>query len=107
MARYSGTYGSWQLDDLPGCSQVCVSHSAFILPDKRGGDLGNNYHRVRLIQIKEQKYDAVIATVDERNERQIKILTKFGWTKLRVFKSNKTGHDVGLWFRDVKQEEKL
>lgn len=100
--RYSDQFGCWQLDDLPGCSQVCVSHSAFVLPSHRDKGFGDQYHKQRLQQIKDLKYDSAIATVDEENHRQIKILTNNGWSRVHVFESSKTKHKVGLWVKDVR-----
>ena len=99
--RFSGKYGTWQLDDLPGCSQVCVSHSAFVLPDKRREGFGTAYHQERLRQIADLKYDCAIATVADGNEYQKRILTEARWTCVHKFKSRKTGHYVGIWVKDI------
>lgn len=100
--RYSAAFGTWQLDDLPGCSQVCVSHSAFVLPEKRNKGHGTEYHQQRLEQIRDLKYDYAVATVDALNVRQVKILKEAGWSELNTFTSSKTGHTVILFGRHMR-----
>lgn len=97
--RYSSVSGTWELDNLPGCTQVCVSHSAFVLPELRGTGHGKADHEERLEQISELKYNYALATTDSRNERQNNILIKNGWRELDRFMSSKTQHNVIIWGR--------
>lgn len=89
------------IDPLPGSSQVAVFHSAFVLPQYRNSGHGDRAHYERIFAAKEALYDYGLVTVDSKNEVQIKILKKWEWTLLAEFKSNKTGHIVGLWGRPL------
>lgn len=86
-----------EVTPLPGCAQVAVIHSAFVIPEKRGQGVGQEAHRQRLSRIADDLYDLVVCTVDEANAAQVRILVKNGWRRATVFKSSKTGHIVGLW----------
>ena len=99
--RYSDEFGCWQLDDLPGCSQICVSHSAFVLPDARSKGYGDKYHKQRLQQMKDLHYECAIATVREGNVHQEMILNNNGWDKIHSITSKKTGNKVGIWIRNI------
>lgn len=101
--RFIQPNGSYSLDDLPGNTQVCVSHSAFILPNKRGTGLGNKYHVERLGKIRELRYDLAICTIVASNVRQRGILIRNGWKKVEDadFESSKTGSLVELWYRKM------
>ncbi len=99
--RFKEEFGTWQLDDLPGCSQVCVSHSAFVLPHQRGNGWGTIYHEARLNQMHDLHYDYAVATTSAGNEMQNSILRKAGWTILDRFHSRKTQHEVLLWGRKI------
>jgi RimJ/RimL family protein N-acetyltransferase len=96
--QIDGVFGS--IDDLPGCTQVAVSHGVYVPKDKRGQGLGFG------AQLKRQKmcfdelgYDMMLCTVDSENRPQQKILLNTGWKWLTWFKSRKTGHIVDLYAR--------
>lgn len=101
--RFSSETGTWQLDNLPGCNQICVSHSAFVLPEERNKGQGKLDHEIRLTQMVELLYDAAIATVDMENKRQLHIMETYGWKKVFEFTSSKTTHRVGLFVKDLKE----
>jgi hypothetical protein len=100
--RFANQYGTCQIDDLPGCSQVAVSHSVFVLPKYRNMGKGYENSVLRNTRMREMLYDAAICTVDETNEREIKCLLSENWHKVHVFLSSKTGHTVGIWVKDIK-----
>jgi hypothetical protein len=87
-----------EIDSLPGCSQIAVSHSAFVKPEARGNGVGGAFHheRLRLMQ-HNLGYDYAICTVDLANRAQIEILAAENWLTLGSFKSSKTGHFVGIF----------
>lgn len=94
--QFNGVYG--ELDSLPGCSQVVVSHSVFTPAEYRGHGLGHLAARNRQeFVFGELGYDMMICTVDASNEVQQSILKKMGWTFMRGFDSRKTGHRVEMW----------
>lgn len=99
--RYKSDEGTWQLDDLPGCSQVCVSHSAFVLPHLQGKGHGTKDHEFRLIQMKELLYDVALATVNLNNKRQVHIMERNGWKLVHTFASSKTQNSVGIYIKDI------
>lgn len=86
-----------EVDSLPGCSQIAVMHSAFIPLEDRKKGKGSLRHRERLAILRSLGYDAALCTVDLNNKPQLKILKKCGWVHLSTFKSQKTGHKVGMF----------
>lgn len=95
-----------EIDTLPGCSQVGVSHSVFIPPDLRGKGLGKKANAIRLGYMQEHLcYDYALCTVDLNNARQVHILIENGWQKLDEFISSKTGHRVALYGRRLNDSE--
>lgn len=90
-----------EISSLPGCSQVGVLHSAFVLPQHRGNGIGKLAHQNRLDIARENLYDYALCTVDSENEPQIKNLLSNGWDLLDRFESNKTGHKVEIWGRKL------
>lgn len=90
-----------EIEDLPGCSQIAVFHSAFVLPQYRNLRVGEEAHLARLDLAKKLLYDAALCTVSATNEAQIRILRKNGWILIMTFKSRKTGNDVCLYAREL------
>lgn len=91
-----------EVDSLPGCSQIAVIHSSFVSLDNRAKGVGTDAHFDRLHRLHHDfLYDCCLCTVDDNNIPQINILLKAGWTKACVFKSRKTGHNVGVWIRPL------
>lgn len=97
MAGYSNIFGACELDSIPGCSQLAISHGVFVLPTYRGAGLGAANHKLRLDRARQLHYDCVIATVDAANEKEKRNLLEHGWTKLHSFKNSKTEHTVEIW----------
>jgi L-amino acid N-acyltransferase YncA len=91
-----------EIDSLPGCSQVAVSHSAFTQPGLRGRGRGRMGNKTRLDYMKTLGYDYALCTIDVANEAQVSILKKNGWSRLDSFVSSKTGHDVALFGKGLK-----
>lgn len=93
-----GTYG--EIDTLPGCTQVAVSHAVFVPITNRGKGAGKAAQAARLSVLKEGLgYDYAVCTVDLANARQLHILEEAGWKHLDSFPSSKTGHNVALFGR--------
>lgn len=87
-----------ELDSLPGCSQVAVSHGVFLPIHHRGDGLGTDANKERQrIAFEELNYDMMICTIDGNNGAQRHILCKNGWKLLTEFNSRKTGHVVEVW----------
>lgn len=88
-----------EIDSLPGCSQIAVSHSVFLPEHKRGKGQGSAAHAARLEALKQLGYDYVICTVQTTNIAQVRLMEKFTWSPLEMFVSTKTGHSVRLYGR--------
>jgi len=97
--RFSDEVGTYELDSLPGCAQICVSHNAFVFPVMRGQKKAEDWHKRRLAEIKRLGYDRVICTVRINNLAQIKILERNGWSKMHEFTSSYSGNVVQLYIR--------
>lgn len=95
--RFSNTFGACEIDSIPGCSQLAISHGFFIKSQHRHQNFGSANHQLRLDRAKDLCYDCMIATVDAANESEKKILTKNGWKCLHSFKNSKTEHTVEIW----------
>ena len=95
--------GSYQLDDLPGCTQVVVSHAVSIRKPFRGSGNGKRAHLDRLDAIGEYGYDYAIWTVEDNNEAQKMKLADTGWHLLDQFDSTKTGNTVNIYGRRIPQ----
>lgn len=90
-----------EIDNLPGCSQVAVFHSAFVHPDFRGKGVGKLAHYDRVETAKGLGYNAAICTCSMSNTAQVKILKEAHWKVVHKFTSDKTGNIVGLWVRSL------
>lgn len=78
-----------ELDSLPGCSQVVVSHAVFNR-GPRGFGHGSKAHSERLKLMYKLGYDYALCTVRADNLPQNQIMKKFGWHRLTLFTSEKT-----------------
>jgi predicted acetyltransferase len=87
----------YELTNLPGCSQVVVSHDLFIRPSERRKGKSHAAMQKRLAHMRELGYNYVICTVNAANEAEIKALGGSGWKLLDMFFSSKTEHTVQLW----------
>ena len=95
--RFSNGVSVYELTNLPGCPQVCVSHGMFIKPEHRGQGLSTDEMRRRLARCKDLGYNVVTCTVSMNNSAQLHVLYKIGWVKDYEFVSNKTGNTVGSY----------
>ena len=95
----NGTIG--EIDTMPGCSQIGISHAVFRPVIKRGKGQGGLAHKGRLTHMEDLGYDYALCTVDMSNEAQLHILKKYGWHQIDEFISSKTGHTVGLFGRPL------
>lgn len=95
--RYNSNKAIQQLTDFPGCNQICVSHSMFILPEHRGHGYASKAMYERIRTCKELGYDVITCTVNSMNNKQIYLLNKYRWIKDYEFKNTRTGHTVQAW----------
>lgn len=97
--NHDGVIG--EIDNLPGCSQIAVFHSVFVLPGLRGRGLGKLAHAERLIEAEHLGYDMAMCTAQLSNVPQIKILEENKWECVNTFTSKKTGNLVGLFIKGL------
>lgn len=102
--RYGDYCHSYQLDDLPGCSQVVVSHSMFIIPAYRNQGYSYKCGFDRLRMMRDLHYDYAICTVDSSNEAEIKALNVMQFSPIGMFDSRKTGHLVRIYGKSLNNE---
>lgn len=94
--NFGGVFG--EIDSLPGCSQVGVSHAVYVPASGRNDGAGTLANTLRTGYMRETLgYDYALCTVNAANDAQIHLLMKNGWTRLDAFDSSKTGHHVTLW----------
>lgn len=99
--RFGDGLGAYELDELPGCPQVAVSHAVFIRPFARGHGYGKAQHTARLKKLSELGFDYVICTVRSDNIREIDILTRNQWKPLAQFMSSASEGSIELWGRKI------
>jgi L-amino acid N-acyltransferase YncA len=97
MTRFSNLFGACELDSIPGCSQLAVSHSVFVLPKYRGKGRGAANHALRLDRAKALHYDCLMATVNAENIKEKRNLRDNGWKHVHTFNSSKTTNTVEIW----------
>lgn len=87
-----------EVDTLPGCSQVAVSHGVFTPAHLRGKGNATKANLARTVIMKSYfGYDYALCTVAADNVAQIKIMEKNAWKRLDTFPSSKTNHEVHLY----------
>lgn len=92
-----------EVDSLPGCSQVAVSHSVFSV--SKLPRAGSKAHAERLAYLRSLGYDYVLCIVNSTNAKQLSILKRFQWKPLDTFTSDKTGHFVCLYGKALYTED--
>lgn len=86
-----------ELTNMPGCSQIVVSHDVFC--PIRGSGMGKSSNKERIEYCEYLGYDALVCTVNMSNYSQLSILDDNGWILAFCFTSKKTEHRVGLYYR--------
>ena len=107
MTRHSNHYGAFEIDSLPGQSQVAVCH-AFVVPeDRRGQGHGHQLKHLQEIELDLQHYDFAICTVAAVNYRQKRILAKAGWQRIAAFRNRRSCETTEMWARSALPEDRL
>lgn len=94
-----------ELDSLPGCTQVAVSHAVFVPASQRGQGKGKAANERRLRNAYDLGYDYIMCTSDAANVAQNQLLVANGWKSFDRFVSRKTGHTVLLWGKILENPE--
>lgn len=97
MTRHSNLFGAFEIDSLPGQSQVAVCHSFMVPEDMRGHGHGHRLKSMQAIELDIQHYDLAICTVSAGNEKQKRILAKAGWIYLTGFRNRRSAETTELW----------
>jgi hypothetical protein len=99
MARHSNPFGAFEIDSLPGQSQVAVCHAFFVPEDLRGRGYGHCLKELQEIELDIQHYDLAICTVAAGNRRQKRVLKQAGWRYLIGFRNRRSAETTELWCR--------
>ena len=59
-----------EIDSLPGCSQIAVSHAVFCAPEARNSSFGKQAHKERLQLLKKLGYEDKIDEIKKRRDYQ-------------------------------------
>lgn len=97
MTRHASTAGAFEIDSLPGQSQVAVCHGFFVRTDARGK---GNAHKLKLRQNAElrlKNYDFAVCTVAAGNAAQKRVLLQAGWQKLTEFTNRRSCETTEIW----------
>src|SRR5258708_22355432 len=93
--------GSYEIDPMPGCPRVGISHGLVIYPEFRGKGNGTKAMEERIENARKLGYDVLIATVICGNIQEEKILRNFGWKEVTIFLNHTPMHDSTLWYKNI------
>lgn len=105
MTRYSNAFGAFEIDSLPGQSQVAVCHAFMVPENMRGQGRSHELKSLQEIELDILYYDFAICTVATANLRQKAVLKKAGWRYLASFKNRRLAEITELWCRGSLPEE--
>lgn len=89
-----------EVSSLPGCPDIAVSHAVYCI-NGRGSGKGTKANLMRLSQLKELGYSAVLCTVCIDNTAQRIILQNAKWTESLPLTNNRTGHTLIVYTRQL------
>jgi RimJ/RimL family protein N-acetyltransferase len=100
--RFGDEHGHYELNTLPGNSQICVSNHAFIKENVRGQGWGKKQHIERMQNMFRLGYKAAICTVNSENMAEKHILESNGWKKVHEFPGDQVGcFNIEIWIKEV------
>lgn len=97
MTRHSTDAGAFEIDSLPGQSQVAVCHSFFVRDDVRGQGNGHALKARQADELRLGNYDFAICTVAGGNTAQKRVLERAGWKKLAQFNNRRSCETTEVW----------
>jgi len=97
MVRHATTAGAFELDSLPGQSQVAVCHSFFIGERHRGKGAAHHLKDRQIAELDVAGYDFAVCTVAAGNAAQKRVLERAGWAKLAEFRNRRSCETTELW----------
>lgn len=95
------TIGYFDLDPLPGCPEVGVSHAMCIFGKHRGKGYGARALEERCKLVKTLGFAMLICTVASGNKPQEKLLPRAGFRSVSFFDNERTGNRVVLWVKNL------
>lgn len=102
MTRYATEHGAYEIDSVPGQSQIAHCHSLYVKREHRGKGHGHSLKAHQMNTLRELGYDYATCTTDSGNDRQRAILEQAGWQLLGNITNTKTGGITQLWGWHVK-----
>lgn len=99
-ARYPMTVAFFELASIPGMPGVAVSSNFYITESERGKGLGTLLNGLKLELAREMGYHALIATVNNQNVAEKRLLATNDWTPVFLFR-NERDHFVEVFMKDL------
>lgn len=99
--RHCLDYGAFEIDPLPGNSQVAICHHFLVLKKHRGKGLGHDLKAWQEEVLNKHHYGYAIATVAANNEPQIKCMEASGWRLLDTFWNERHGEMTTIWGKQL------
>lgn len=95
--RHSLNYGTFEIDSLPGNSQIAMCHHFLVRKEFRGKGLGHDLKKWQDEVLNRYHYGYAIATVAAHNTAQIKCMEASGWKLLDEFHNDRHGEFTTIW----------
>lgn len=91
----------WNLDPMPGCARVAISHGFQVYPQFRGTGWASVSMKERLKKAKELGFQMILATVGDNNRPEEFCLRHHGWQQFGYLFNPNTGNTVYCWKKDL------
>lgn len=101
MTRYATSDGAFELDSMPGQSQVAVCHSFMIRDDARGVGKAHQLKAFQKKVLQCHQYDFAICSISAGNAAQRRVLETAGWKKLSEFRNKRSCETTEIWGNQV------
>lgn len=97
MTRHASATGAFEIDSLPGQSQVAVCHSFFVAAEARGKGHAHTLKARQANELRLANYDFAVCTVASGNAAQKRVLEAAGWRKLAEFTNRRSRETTEVW----------
>jgi len=92
---------------MTGCCGACISTASYVYDKYRNRGIGSIMNRVRAEVAREFGYTVMICTDVIDNYPQQQVLKKNGWVHIASFVNNRTGHDIGIHIKALRDNSGL
>lgn len=99
--RHKLNYGAFEIDSLPGNSQIAMCHHFLVLKEFRGKGMGHELKRHQDQVLNQYHYGYAIATVAAHNTAQIKCMEASNWRLLDEFWNERYGETTTIWGKQL------